>query len=230
MLVFDLHHDRMAQRPVTVIADVQAALIFREDDYHSAARQIGLSPADWDELQRRVLAGEAREEALPTHVDAMAGMRHGRVYALRNVWVKSGERAFVIALDDGKRVYVPRACGNLSVVRGAPARHVAYAAPKRHVLAARVQRPRAAHVARHPMVAAARVAPQPITVVPETAPVVAAAPPIFAPLPVPAAAAPVAAAAGGGSRLRAIPIIGWLVGIVHGATSGGGGGSSVCTP
>ena len=225
MLVFDLHHDRMAQRPVTVIADVQAALIFREDDYHSAARQIGLSPAEWDELQRRVLAGEARDEALPTHVDAMAGMRHGRVYALRNVWVKPGERAFVIALDDGKRVYVPRACGNLSVVRGAPARHVAYAAPK-----PRVQRPRAAHATHHPMVAAARVAPPPITVVPETAPVVAAAPPIFAPLPAPAAAAPVAAVAVGGSRLRAFPIIGWLVGIVHAVHSGGGGGSSICTP
>lgn len=230
MLVFDLHHDRMAQRPVTVIADVQAALIFREDDYHSAARQIGLTSAEWDELQRRVLAGEARDEALPTHVDAMAGMRHGRVYALRNVWVRSGERAFVIALDDGKRVYVPRACGNLSVVRGAPARHVAFAAAKPRVLAARLQRPRAAHVTHHPIVAAARVAPPPIEVVPESPPVVAAAP-IFAPLPMPAAPAPVAAAAGGGSRLRGIPIIGWLVGIVHAVHSGGGGGgSSVCTP
>lgn len=228
MLVFDLHHDRMAQRPVTVIADVQAALIFREDEYHSAARQIGLTPAEWDELQQRVLAGDARDETLPRHVDAMAGMRHGRIYALRSVWVHAGERAFVVALADGKRVYVPRVCGNLSVVRGAPAPRIAYAAPKPRIAAVRAPRPHRAAATHHALVAAARVVPPPISVVPETAPVAAVAP-IFAPLPMPAAA-PAAAAASAGSRLRGIPIIGWLVGIVHAVHSGGGGGASVCTP
>jgi hypothetical protein len=142
MLLFDLTHDRMAATPVEVVADVQAALIFDESRYLDAARKIGLNAQERAELEDRVTAGELERTTLPTHLDAMAGMHHGRIYAVRNVRVRAGEAAFVIVLADGKRVYVPMTCGNLSVTRGAPRRVVAQvrvpARPQARVPVARV--------------------------------------------------------------------------------------------
>jgi hypothetical protein len=120
MMVFDLSHDRMSADPLSDLLDVQAAFIFEEDRYAEAARKMGLSPAEIAELDRRIIAGQVARTLLPTRLDAMAGMRHGRVYALRSVRVKEGEATFVIALGNGKLVYVPVKCGNLSLLRSAP--------------------------------------------------------------------------------------------------------------
>jgi len=48
--------------------------------------------------ERRVVDGDVKQTMLPTHLDAMAGQHHGRIYAVRNVYVRQGERTFVVAL------------------------------------------------------------------------------------------------------------------------------------
>jgi hypothetical protein len=116
MFVFDLTHDRMASDPVSKVSDVQQAVILKESRYAQAARKIGLSAREFAEFEDHVLLGDVHRTTLPAQLDAMAGMRRGHVYAVRNVRVRDGQIAYVVALA-GKRVYVPVVCGNLSVVR-----------------------------------------------------------------------------------------------------------------
>ncbi len=212
MFLFDLSHDRMAASPVEVVADVQAALIFDESRYLDAARKIGLNAQEREELENRVMAGQVTRTMLPTRLDAMAGMRRGRIYAVRNVRVRAGERTFVIALADGKRVYVPMKCGNLSVLRTAPRRVVARAHPA-------ALRPR-------PRIAAATVPPPAPPVSPPAAESVAA--PLVAGVQA-TTAAPSVAAVIPHQHNFALPFFAWLAGSITSVTSNGSPPLPACT-
>ena len=105
----------MSREPFHVVADVQAAFIFQEDRYKLAARRLGLSPREVAELEDRITDGKVKLGMVPSRLVAMAGMRrNGNIYALHNVHVRSGERAFIITLSSGKTVFIPEHCGNLS--------------------------------------------------------------------------------------------------------------------
>lgn len=121
MLLFDLSHDRMSRDPLVRVADVQQAVVTRKVPFTQAAQRIGLTHQEFDEMQQRISRGEVKRTTLPVHLDAMAGEHRGRVYAIRDVRVLPKQSAYVVALRDGKRVYIPVVCGNLSVVRGKPA-------------------------------------------------------------------------------------------------------------
>lgn len=210
MVVFDLSQDRMAVVPFQVVADVQAAVIFEEDRYWQASRKIGLTRGEFEEFERRVIDGDVKLTMLPSQLDAMAGQHHGRIYAVRNAHVRGGERSFVVALADGKRVYVPMKCGNVSVVRNARPQVVART-PRTpvHTLTRAVRRPAA------PVVAAV-AAPLPAPPAP-VAPAVAVAAPVV----------PVAAVA---HHNFALPFLMWVAGTIdHTVTGGTPPGAPACT-
>ncbi len=194
MVVFDLSHDRMSADPLADVLDVQVAFIFHDDRYAEAARKLGLSPAEVDELERRVIAGQLAKTVLPERLDAMTGMRHGHLYVLRSVRVHQGQGAFVLALANGKRVYVPMQCGNLSLLRSAPV--VAHYRPP-------ARRP-ARHVAAARLPAAVRAPAGSLP--PAFAPAVVA-PPVVAAIPAPPAALPAAAPV---HHLTGFFIAGWI--------------------
>lgn len=200
MFVFDLSHDRMASDPVALVSDVQQALILQDRRYTEAGRKIGLSAREYDEFEKHVLIGEVERTTLPSRLDAMAGLRRGRVYAVKNVRVRSGEAAYVVALDDGKRVYIPVVCGNLSVLRATPLRAV-----KRVLRLPPELRPasRPAEPVRISALGTASVSP------PSSA------------VPMPELAVPAAVASSGGSRSVAIPFFAWLAGVIDQTVSGG---------
>jgi hypothetical protein len=164
MLLVDLSHDRMT-RPIAKASEVQQVVVAEKTRYKQAARRIGLTTPEFEEMERRISRGETKRTTLPVHLDAMAGMHRGRVYAIRDVRVLPNQNAYAVVLDDGKRVYIPAVCGNLSVVRG-EAPHIAHAhapthrvlahAPKHRVLAQRVSAP---GVASAPLPAAGNATP-----------------------------------------------------------------------
>jgi hypothetical protein len=144
MLLVDLSHDHMT-RALAKASEVQQVVVADKSRYKQAAQRIGLTNREFDEMKRHIARGEAKPTTLPVHLDAMAAMHRGRVYAIRDVRVLPNQRAYAVVLDDGKRVYIPAVCGNLSVVRGkalriahAPTHRVLAHAPKHLVLAKHV--------------------------------------------------------------------------------------------
>jgi hypothetical protein len=213
MFVFDLSHDRMASDPVAMVSDVQQAVILEEGRYAQAARKIGLSTQEFAQFEDRVLLGDVHRTTLPTQVDAMAGMHRGQVYAVRNVRVREGQIAYVVALP-GKRVYIPVVCGNLSVVRTPRTVARVVHATRRSLSHTLVPaRPHLSDVNAAPPPAPARILP---VIAAEQAP-----------------AAPVPAAVAAHRLGFAIPFFGWLAGIgalVTGTSGGGGGGGAGGVP
>jgi hypothetical protein len=207
MFVFDLTHDRMASAPLTMVSDVQQAVILEENRYAQAARKIGLTPREFALFEDRVLFGDVHRTALPTRIDAMAGMHHGRVYAVRNVRVRDGQIAYVVVLP-GKRIYVPVVCGNLSIVRDPRVvARVSRAVPRRV--------PRSVVAAKRPIAAVSATRPDPV------------APPMLSNVaPEVAHAALPPAAEDSGRRFFWIPFFTWLAGSIGTVigTDGGGGG------
>jgi hypothetical protein len=171
-MIANLSTDHLAPNALARVADVQAAIIARPYVYQVAARKIGLTDAEYAALRQSVEFGEADYLPMPTHVDAMAGRhRDGRVYVLRNVGVPGGEWGWRIDLP-GKTVWVPRECGNLSVV----------VAPRRAAVAPRAPRRKPAYAIIYP------IAPPPVpivtvaaTPVPEPSPVAISVPITSAP-------------------------------------------------
>jgi hypothetical protein len=117
MLLVDLSHDRITSA-LAEVSEVQQVVVAEKTRYKQAAQRIGLTIREFDEMERRISRGEIKRTTLPVRLDAMAGMHRGRVYAIRDVRVLPNQNAYAVVLDDGKRVYIPAVCGNLSVVRG----------------------------------------------------------------------------------------------------------------
>ena len=69
MFVFDLSHDRMASDPLTLLSDVQQALILEDPRNTEAARKIGAR--EYDEFENHVLIGEIEPTTLPRQLDAV---------------------------------------------------------------------------------------------------------------------------------------------------------------
>ena len=199
-MIANLYVDHMMNQPPTSSDDVWAATRDHSQLFTDAAARIGLTPAEYREFRLDLLDGKAMYVRLPRRVDAMAGNRHGSVYAVHNAYMSQRVMGWRVALSDGNVVYVPQTCGNLSVVR--------------HVGIAYVPKPKAVAAKKPRFVPAiGTVAETPVTVAPPAAVPLAAPPVAVAALP-PAAAA--AAVHGPSGFLFAIPAI--IGGIVAGAT------------
>jgi hypothetical protein len=85
-------------------------------EYRQAARELGLTDREYLEFKRKLLQGQAVHVELPARLSAMTGKREGRVYVLNNIQLADRTMGYRVTLADGKVVYAPDSCGNLSVV------------------------------------------------------------------------------------------------------------------
>jgi hypothetical protein len=199
-MIVNLFADHLAQTRPQSAEEVWLDTKAQSTVYAQAAEKVGLTSAEYAEFRKRLLDGDAAYVRLPRHVDAMAGNHHGHVYAIRNAQMTSSVLGWRVRLHDGKTVYVPQTCGNLSVVEptyvSIPVRHV--------ILHQNVTRVDVATVPYVPTLA--QVEPAPV--------VVSEAPSYPDSIPAPATQP---------SGIYAIPIIG---GIIYGVTHLGGGGTT----
>lgn len=225
MLLVNLSHDPM-MHALPQVTDVQHAVVDHEERYKLAAQRVGLTPREFDEMERRIAQGQVKRTTLPVRLDSMSGMHGGRIYAVNDVRVHPEQSAYAVVLSDGKRVYIPAECGNLSVVE--PARHVAHTAAHRVVADA----PTRAGAPRRPAhyVLARRTTSAPLApgggggVLPSGTDVAAAA----APEPAEVAAAPIPS--NSPQRGFHIPGIGWIAGAIGGIAAWWSGGETPSAP
>jgi len=193
-MLVNLYADRMMPQSPSNADEVWNATHEHSRLYQTAATQLGMTPGEYHEFQKSLLDGSAVYVRLPNRVDAMAGSHHGSAYVVRNVLMPSRVMGWKVALRDGTEVYVPKICGNLSVVH------------PRHIAAVPTSKSRP-----YVYTAAAAVEPLPAPAPPEN--VVT-----FVPPPV-AAAAPVAAVVPAASHIATpflfLPLAG-LAAIPHG--------------
>jgi hypothetical protein len=119
-MIVNLYVDHLASTPPSSAEEVWAQTQEHPKVYAAAASKIGLTPREYTEFKRRLLDGDAVYTKLPRRVDAMAGDHRGSIYAVRNAQMTSTVTGWKVTLGDGKIVYVPQTCGNLSVVAAAP--------------------------------------------------------------------------------------------------------------
>jgi hypothetical protein len=139
--------------------------------WSDAAHRVGLSPQEYQDFRSALLDGKAVYVRLPHHLDAMAGDRHGYIYAVHNAYLPQTVMGWRVKLADGAEVYVPQTCGNLSLRRVTPV-----VATRPHLVAAK-------KIAFQPSVAVTTppVAETPVIVTPPEAAPVAAAPVVVPP-------------------------------------------------
>ncbi len=203
-MIVNLYVDHMLATPPNSSEEVWSATRQHAKLYADAAARIGLTPSEYRQFRDALLDGKAKYVTLPRRLDAMAGSRRGSIYVVKNAYLTSSVHGWRVALADGNVVFVPQACGNLSLLRPPALAHVpvvhpvAYAAPKRKRKFV-------------PVVAAAEVVPPtPVTVAPPQpeAPAAVVAAPVGAGAP--------AASRGASPLLFLIPAA--LGGIIAGAT------------
>lgn len=172
-----------------------------------AGTRLGLSKADFGEVQDDIAHGRARYVEIPRRLDGMAGAHDGRAFAVHDVVIPPHVYGWEVDLerqDRLVRVFMPNRCGNMSYL----------IVPRRQILAAAMPY----HLS----------TPAPKTVAPAAqpaAPVIAAE---AAPTPQPVAFAPVApvtpaVVAPAAHHFALLP---WLaLGLIGVALMHGGGGS-----
>ena len=117
MLTPNLAVDHMADVPLARTADVRAAIYDRPYVYQLAARQMGLTDAEYAEFARDLEADAVTYGAIPRNMDAMGARRakSGTVYVLRHTRTTTEPKGWFVRLKDGLRVYVLQTCRNLAV-------------------------------------------------------------------------------------------------------------------
>jgi hypothetical protein len=113
----NLYVDHLTNSTLVSADDLYAQLQSQPKLFADAAHAIGLTPSEYVEFRNDLLDGDADYVTLPHHIDAMSGAHRGHAYAVRNALVPDGVKGWLVMLKDGTKVYVPRICGNLSVVR-----------------------------------------------------------------------------------------------------------------
>jgi hypothetical protein len=204
-MIVNMYVDHLMSPSPTTAEEVWNATRVHSKLFSDAAARIGLTPSEYKEFRGALLDGKAVYVKLPRRVDAMSGDRRGSVYAVKDAVMTSDVMGWRVTLADGNVVYVPQACGNISLLR-----HAAIAVVPHHKVIAVVH-----HKARYVQaIATTPVAPTPVVVVPpETPPV--------EPAPVAAQVIPAAAGSHGSGFLYFIPVAvgGIVAGLVHGNTS-----------
>lgn len=210
-MIVNMYVDHMMDRPPANAEEVWNATNEHPKLFSDAAHRIGLTSAEYREFRNSLLDGKAVYVRLPRRVDAMSGNRRGSVYAVQNAVMTQPVMGWRVSLADGNYVYVPQACGNISMLR-----HAAIAA-----------RPPIGPVAYHK----APAYTQAVATVPKETPVVmtppAEAAPVLATPPTVAEAVP-AAAHGGFPLFAFIPLA--LGGIVAAVSHGGNSTPPVAPP
>lgn len=111
-------------------ADLQERVSQRRAMFETAAGDLGLTDSETAELVQRIMSGRVRWTVMPRHLDAMTWAWDGSVYMYRDVVIPDDEYGWETDIRVGDNVhalFIPAACGNLSLVeRSVP---VAYVPP-----------------------------------------------------------------------------------------------------
>ncbi|MGH7736970.1 MAG: hypothetical protein ACREMP_03735 [Candidatus Tyrphobacter sp.] len=111
-------------------AELQERVSQRHAMFVTAALDLGLSSSETAELVDQIMSGRVRWVRIPRHLDAMTWAWDGSVYMYRDVVIPADEWGWETDIHAGPNVhalFIPAACGNLSLVeRSAP---IAYIAP-----------------------------------------------------------------------------------------------------
>jgi hypothetical protein len=116
-MIVNLYVDHMMTAPPASAEEVWNATKEHPRLYSEAAHRIGLTSAEYAEFRNALLDGKAIYVRLPSHIDSMAGDRHGSVYAVRNAYMPHRVMGWKVTLLSGVIVYVPQTCGNLAMSR-----------------------------------------------------------------------------------------------------------------
>jgi hypothetical protein len=119
----NLYVDRLMPNAPNTAEEVWNATQEHPKIFAQAASRVGLTGAEYGEFQQALLDGKAIYIRLPTHLDAMSGIHHGRPYAIKSVAIPEKTLGWKVALEDGTVVYIPQVCGNLSIVHGTAVAH-----------------------------------------------------------------------------------------------------------
>ena len=123
MIPVNLYADRLA-----IIAPVRTMDLYVQSQTpmnREAARKLGLTDREYQRFQQILEDDGAEYVVLPRHLTAMSGMHHGRVYVLKNVVLPKDTMGWAVSLSSTKTVFVPRVCGNLSILV-TPVKPIAY--------------------------------------------------------------------------------------------------------
>ncbi|MBD5654650.1 MAG: hypothetical protein IAI50_05655 [Candidatus Eremiobacteraeota bacterium] len=118
-MIVNMYVDHMMDRPPASAEEVWNATKEHGQLFADAAKRIGLTPDEYREFRNSLLDGKAVYVRLPRRVDAMSGNRRGSVYAVHNAVMSQPVMGWRVQLADGNMVYVPQACGNISLLRHA---------------------------------------------------------------------------------------------------------------
>jgi hypothetical protein len=189
----------------TNVSELRYNVRTHESRVRRAAYDLGLTRGQYEEFRRALDSKHPNWVTIPRHLDAMTWQSGGQVHVVHDVIIPPNQKGVEVDLTSGDRivsVFMPAACGNLSVIRR-PVPHVA-----------------AVHnfPVPHPRPVAA--APEPAAT---TAPEVAVAP---AAVLVPEAAAPPIVAPATHARVPLFP----LLALIPALFSGGGGSSPIAAP
>ncbi|MDQ6781596.1 MAG: hypothetical protein M3Z37_10660, partial [Candidatus Eremiobacteraeota bacterium] len=100
-------------------ATLRARMAAQSERLKAAAYQLGIQPAEYVQISQRLHA-EPVWVVVPRHLDGMAWYARGQTRVERDVVIPAdtyGWEAELVESDQVLDVYLPAACGNLSVVR-----------------------------------------------------------------------------------------------------------------
>lgn len=104
----------------------------QRDIFESAGLQLGLTPAEFTQFERKIAQRRLTYVVIPRRLDAMSWRSGGRVHVLHDVEVPANTRGWEVDLREHNRIlalFIPNKCGNLSLLRK-PAPLLAQAAPQ----------------------------------------------------------------------------------------------------
>ncbi|HEY9085488.1 MAG TPA: hypothetical protein VIN40_06085 [Candidatus Tyrphobacter sp.] len=112
------------------VADLQQRVSERRAMFETASEDLGLTGSETSQLEARIASGQVRWVRVPRHLDAMTWAWDGSVYMYRDVLIPGGQYGWEVDLQVGSNVhalFIPAACGNLSLVERTV--QVSYAPP-----------------------------------------------------------------------------------------------------
>ncbi len=114
-----------------------------DERFTAAAKKMGLTPAEFREARKQFAFGSPAYVTIPRHLDYMSSAEAGHVSVLHDVTIPADQHGWEVDIRESDRtlaIFVPNACGNLSLLVR-PATKLAVApAPKPDVLAERLRR------------------------------------------------------------------------------------------
>jgi hypothetical protein len=104
----------------TSTAQMRARVAGNRAFVEEAVRKLGMSENDYMNFSAAIASSRAQWVTVPRHLDAMTWRSGSHVYVLHDVRIPAGTHGWKVELNSGREnlaVYMPAACGNVSVVR-----------------------------------------------------------------------------------------------------------------